>query len=95
MLWGVAAGYTQRFSRLAVPARTKSPEGESRLDKARCNSCNFLRIVCVTVPERAAERSKVKKTKIMLFASLVLLSLAPVAAQAGFYREGDFFLFGW
>jgi hypothetical protein len=34
------------------------------------------------------------KTKI-LFASVVLLSLVPAAAQAGFYREGEFFFFGW
>ena len=34
------------------------------------------------------------KTKIILLASVVLLSLAPVAAQAGFYRDGEFGLFG-
>ena len=36
------------------------------------------------------------KTKIILLASLVLLSLAPVPASAlGFYRGDDFGLFGF
>jgi hypothetical protein len=43
--------------------------------------CNFLRLAYVTVLKRAAERSKAMKTKI-LFASVVLLSLAPMAAEA-------------
>jgi hypothetical protein len=47
--------------------------------------CNFLRLAYVTVLKRAAERSKAMKTKI-LFASVVLLSLAPMAAEArGFW----------
>ena len=36
------------------------------------------------------------KTKIILFASVVLLSLAPVAASAlGFYGGGDYGFFGF